>query len=310
MAKTFFLTLPVIFFSLPALSIDFFENFQESKVTMPDGSVKHYPNPDVWGFTLWPGIKWPDSYGNGTNYLSNNAECQIYLSPFISKIDGKLIPIQERFDPFEVTNEGLRITAKPLSESQRMLYKSNKYRIFGSGILTSKFNFKYAKINVVAKMSSAKGSWPAIWLLPADHGWPPEIDLIEAMPWGEHKRQVHSGYIATNSEKPSSFGDWYNVNGDISNQFHSYELDWNENNITMKFDDTILWTKPTPASMHKEMYLLINLAVGGKWPYNELKIKPTDSMEEERLVRGTNEISSDYPDKLVIKSIKIINLLE
>ena len=283
----------------------FFDDFQGEKIIMPDGSRKLYPNPKSWGYTLSPGVKWPDSYGNGTNYLEANGECQIYLHPFVNKIDGKPLPIDGRFDPFDVTKDGLKITARPLSPEQRVSYKAGKFRFFGSGILITKFSFKYAKIKVVAKLPSADGSWPAIWMLAKNDIWPPEMDILEGMPWGKHKNEIHSGFIGTNDEKSSSFGDWYKINADISKSFHTYELDWSESNIQMKFDNNIIWSRPTPLSMHQEMYLIINLAVGGKWPYNELGIAPIDGIDEKRLSLGSAKISPGFPDSFILKSVDI-----
>ena len=289
----------------PAYSIEFFDDFQKNKIEMPDGSAKLYPNPEIWSFTFRPGIKWPDSYGDGTNFLNGNGECQIYLNPFINKIGGIYLPINDRFDPFNITKDGLHISAKPLSSEQRKLYKATDARIFGSGMISTKFSFKYAKIKVVAKLPAADGSWPAIWMLPTSEKWPPEMDIVEGMPWGQHKGQVHSGYISEESDKTATFGEWYKVSDDLSAKFHTYELNWSEKEIAFKFDDQIVWKKPTPKSMHQEMYLIINLAVGGKWPYNELGVQPIDSVDEKRLQKGSLQIANQYPDTMTIKSVQI-----
>ncbi len=51
------------------------DDFHGVEITMPAGK-KRYPDPSKWAFTFWPGTKWPDSYGDGTNWLAGNAECQ------------------------------------------------------------------------------------------------------------------------------------------------------------------------------------------------------------------------------------------
>ena len=58
-------------------------------------------------------------------------------------------------------------------------YKSGSIRTDGG-----KFNFTYGKVEVKAKFSSGDGSWPAIWMMPANSkygGWPAsgEIDIME-----------------------------------------------------------------------------------------------------------------------------------
>jgi hypothetical protein len=56
------------------------------------------------------------------------------------------------------------------------------------------------------------------------------------------------------------------------------------------------------------MYLIINLAVGGKWPFNELGVKPVDSMAPERLSAGADLIQADYPAEMIVKSVKVAAL--
>ncbi len=53
---------------------------------------------------------------------------------------------------------------------------------YASGMVQSngRFDFLYGRIVVVAKVPAGYGTWPALWLLPADGAWPPEIDIMEA----------------------------------------------------------------------------------------------------------------------------------
>ena len=46
------------------------------------------------------------------------------------------------------------------------------------GLVSSKFHFKYGKLEVEAILPSGKGLWPAIWTTAVD-SWPPEIDILE-----------------------------------------------------------------------------------------------------------------------------------
>ena len=241
------------------------DNFQGTVVTFPDGRTKRYPDPRIWAFTFLPGIKWPDSYGDGTNWLQGNDECQTYVTPFLTQIRGRHIPSHLRYDPFEITKDGLYIKADVLSKEQREVYQVEApYRIFGSGMLLSRKAFTYGRVRLVAKLPSTKGSWPAFWLLPASFEWPPEIDVFEGMAWGCRTNQIHSGIIPKKTEsKPT--GKWYKVHKDLSKDFHEYGLDWESTQIICYLDGQELWKVSTPSSMHQNMYLIINLAVGGKW---------------------------------------------
>ena len=37
------------------------DTFKGVEIMMPNGESKLYPDPRLWAFTFWPGVKWPDS---------------------------------------------------------------------------------------------------------------------------------------------------------------------------------------------------------------------------------------------------------
>jgi len=286
----------------PALALDFSDNFAGVPTTMPDGSTKQYVDTTNWGFTFWPGLQWPTSYGDGTNWLAGNGEAETYVTP-MTPIAAKLPPAQ-RYDPFSIAADGLHIRATPLTPTQQAAYNVAGFRHFGSGMLISKFSFQYGTITMVAKMPAARGSWPALWLLPTSHAWPPEIDIVEAMPWAPHAQQIHSGIILP-AGASGGLGNWYNVGTDLTSGFHTYSLSWSAASLAMSFDGRQIWQTATPPSLQTPMYLLVTYAVGGKWPFNELGIQPTDSMDPARLGNGSNLIEHDYPSDMVIRSITV-----
>jgi hypothetical protein len=283
------------------------DDFQGVEITMPDGSRKRYPDAGKWAFTFWPGTKWPDSYGNGTNWLEGNAECQTYVTPFIGKVKGNSVPVALRYDPFSIRSDGLHIRAALLSPAQQSAYQVGGYRRFGSGMLLSRASFTFGSVRMVAKLPSAGGSWPAFWLLPESHQWPPEIDIFEAMPWGKHQKQMHLGVMVPKGTG-GGFGKWLDLDTDLSGDFHEFGLDWTADTLTGLLDGRVLWQQPTPPSLQQNMYLIINLAVGGKWPFNELGVKPVDSMAPERLSVGADLIQADYPAEMIVKSVKVAAL--
>jgi hypothetical protein len=248
------------------------DNFRGVEITMPDGSRKLYPDRSKWAFTFWPGTKWPDSYGDGTNWLAGNAECQTYVTPLISKVKGA--------------------------------YQVGGFRRFGSGMLLSRTSFTFGNIRMVAKLPAARGSWADLWLLPESHQWPPEIDVFESMPWGKHQQQLHFGVIVPKGTK-GWFGDWTELGTNPSAEFHEYGLDWTPESLSGLFDGRVLWQHPTPESLKQNMYLIINFAVGGKWVFNELNVQPIDSMSPDRLSTGADLIQADYPAEMIIKSISV-----
>src|SRR3984885_11372802 len=117
------------------------DDFRGVEITMPGGRKKLYPDASRWAFTFWPGTKWPDSYGDGTNWLAGNAECQTYVTPFIGKVKGNPVPTSLRYDPFAIQSDGLHIKASLLSAAQQAAYQVGGYRRFGSGMLLSRTSF-------------------------------------------------------------------------------------------------------------------------------------------------------------------------
>jgi len=281
------------------------DTFKGVKVDFPDATSKLYPDPEKWAFNFLPGTKWPDSYGDGTNWLNGNSECQTYVTPFLTQIKGVFIPRVLRYDPFTINKDGLHIRAQLLSEEQRQAYQTEaSYRRFGSGMLRFRESFLYGKIRLVGKLPKARGSWPAFWMLPAEFQWPPEIDIFEAMAWGPHRKQFHAGIIPKRTEGKAQ-GAWYDVGVDLSESFNEYGLDWSAESLTGFFNGKQVWSKKTPESMKQKMYLIINLAVGGKWVFNEMAIMPINGKTEERLNAGAENILTDYPADLVVKSVSV-----
>lgn len=281
------------------------DDFRGVEITMPDGSKKLYPDTSRWAFTFWPGTQWPDSYGDGTNWLAGNAECQTYVTPLITKVKGATIPVGLRYDPFSIQSDGLHIKASRLSAEQQLAYQVFGYRRFGSGMLLSRKSFTFGQITMVAKLPSARGAWADFWLLPESHQWPPEIDIFESMPWGKHKQQLHYGALVPKGTQGGGFGGWKDIGTDPSTGFHEYELAWTPETLTASFDGSVYWQQPTPPSLHQDMYLIINFAVGGKWPFNELNVQPIDSMSPDRLAAGSDLIQSDYPAEMVVKNVRV-----
>jgi beta-glucanase (GH16 family) len=50
------------------------------------------------------------------------------------------------------------------------------------------------------------------------------------------------------------------------NGFHTFAVSWDSQQLIWYVDGTEVSRRATPADMHKPMYFLANLAVGGVWP--------------------------------------------
>ncbi len=159
---------------------------------------------------------------------------------------------------------------------------------------SSLFSKKYGKFEFRAKLPTGKGIWPALWLLPQDNtygGWASsgEIDVTEAR--GQEPNKV-LGTIHFGSSWPANteISKEYNFpdKGTIAD-FHTYTLEWEPGEIRWLVDghlysttsfwwssgkrDGINGLKPTkeddlnpwPAPFDQPFYIVMNVAVGGKF---------------------------------------------
>jgi beta-glucanase (GH16 family) len=190
---------------------------------------------------------WMTTGASGWRTLGNNKEAEYYSDASVGT------------NPFSVRDHVLTITASRGNNPAGLP--------FNSGMLTTYrlFSQRYGYFEMRAQLPTGAGLWPAFWLLPVDGSWPPEIDVMESL-----GSVPHTIYVGTHSAVGGpNVGTTTPVHvGDTSNAFHVYGLDWQPTEITWFFDDKPVFKEPTPADMHTPMYMLINLAVGGRdsWP--------------------------------------------
>lgn len=163
-------------------------------------------------------------------------------------------------DPFSVRDGALVITAAPSTDLARTLQP------YTSGVITTYQTFAqtYGYFEMRAKLPAGQGLWPAFWLLPVQHVWPPELDVMEA--FGSEGTRYHWG--ANTATSLGNAGDWVDVPGVLSGGYHRYGVAWTADTLTYYFDGVGVAQTATPADMNQPMYLLANLAVGGHWPGN------------------------------------------
>lgn len=179
----------------------------------------------------------------------------------------------------------LTITAKkekkvnPKFQKSSKNWKENRSSApYTSANLTTKgkFGFRYGKVQMRAKIPVAKGMWPAFWALgDTDVAWPAkgEIDIME----------YFRGLLHANAVWEGRKGETWNIKkvpiaslgGKAwANQFHVWEMDWDENRIIISVDGRVLNTvdlrktinaKKKNNPFHGEFYLLLNLAMGQNW---------------------------------------------
>ena len=157
-------------------------------------------------------------------------------------------------------------------------------RAYTSARLNSKFDIRYGRIDVRAKLPVSKGTWPAIWTLgtnigevgnyygtsEGNVGWPEcgEIDIMEQN--GTNKQLLYGTFHWSDSGgQQDSFGlikDISSLNvSNLSTEFHLYSLIWNSESLKIYVDNFLVSSIENTASVpfDNPHYLLLNVAMGG-----------------------------------------------
>lgn len=148
---------------------------------------------------------------------------------------------------------------------------------FTSARLVSRADWKYAKIEVNAKLPSAVGTWPAIWMMPAgwsfhDGNWPEvgEIDIMEHV--GYDTGIIHASAHSKDYQWQAGTQKTGVITVPEATQaFHSYILEWSQESLRAFVDDSLYFQYKNEGlgaskwPYDKPFYLILNVAVGGHW---------------------------------------------
>ena len=220
---------------------------------------------------------WNVNMGNGCPELCGfgNHELQYYTNQAsnLKVINGKLI-ISAYYDTVSSIFKSAKITTK------------------------NKVDFQKGYLEVVAKLPNARGTWPAIWMLPTlDRAlnWPldGEIDIMENVGYDSCKilGTIHTkAYNHTiNTQKSDSI-----LINTAHQNFHTYAINWTDS-ILEWYVDSELYNSIKRLSNDREeqwpfdkpFHLILNQAVGGDWGG--------------RLGLDT----SSYPQDFIIESVRL-----
>lgn len=142
-------------------------------------------------------------------------------------------------------------------------------------------HFMYGRIEVSAKIPTAIGSWPAIWLLPVEKKeknvpWPRcgEIDVMEHVTHLFDTVHVSLHTELFNHVARTQRTHLEKIEG-ITNDFHEFAFDWQKDEIEFFIDgksfakysrfDEGFTTDETGWPFDKPYYLILNQAIGGTW---------------------------------------------
>ena len=198
-------------------------------------------DPDRWTFEI----------GNGNDGWGNQ-ERQYYRKENASIMDGHLVITarEENFGGFPYT-------------SSRM-------------ITDDKFSFRYGRVDIRAALPYGQGMWPALWMLGSsfrDVGWPHcgEIDIMEMIGGAGRENTVHGTAHWEGNNGYATFGRSTSLaSGSFHGRFHVFSIIWDDESIRWYVDDRLYNTLDIRASdmaeFREEFFLIVNLAVGGRWP--------------------------------------------
>jgi beta-glucanase (GH16 family) len=194
---------------------------------------------------------WQFETGNGSGGWGNN-ELEYY-----------------RRENATVENDALVITAK---REDYLGYRYTSARMTTQGTRS----FRYGRMEARMKLPARQGLWPAFWMLGTDipqMGWPAcgEIDVMEQINtdptvYGTVHWQANDGSHASyGNHMTTTVTDW-----------HVYAVEWSPTTIKWFIDGTqyhvidITNGVGGTEEFQRDFFLLLNLAVGGNWPGNNI----------------------------------------
>ncbi|MCZ0963735.1 family 16 glycosylhydrolase [Paracoccus benzoatiresistens] len=214
------------------------------------------------------GGTWATSFSphlEDTRTISRNGELQYYADPDMTHLPAA----------FTWGGGSLSIAASPLGVEQRAHAGGSGY---SSGLLTTEMSFSVATgyIEIRADVPDEVGLWSAFWLLPVDDDWSAEIDVFEFP--GENTSILHTNIWSDGQPDSLSI-----AVEDAGDGFHTYGLLWTADSIAWYYDGALV--REEHVALTEEMYLILNLAVGG-WA-------------------GDPDATTDFSDRLTVDYIRV-----
>jgi beta-glucanase (GH16 family) len=215
-------------------------------------------------------LVWSDEFDGDTIDPSNwtydiggwgwgNGEAQYYTDrPENARVENGLLVIEARQERFE-----------------------DKYYTSARLITQGLQAFQYGRIEARMKVPEGAGLWPAFWMLgndfsrdsndPFASNWPHvgEVDIMEYV--GREPNLVMGTVHGPGYSGAGGLGRWNRQEHDIADEFHTFAVEWSENEISWFYDGELYFTL-TPEVVgerewvfNKQFFLLLNLAVGGQF---------------------------------------------
>ncbi len=132
--------------------------------------------------------------------------------------------------------------------------------------------FQYGRFEARIKVPEGKGFWPAFWMLGSNFarvGWPDcgEIDIMEYV--GREPDLIMGTLHGPGYAGALGISQWNRVGYNVADDFHTYAIEWDENQITWFYDGAAYHTVTRedvgerPWAFDQPFFFILNLAVGG-----------------------------------------------
>jgi len=167
--------------------------------------------------------------------------------------------------PFTFNGQSLTISATKTPDDDRADANEQPYL---SGLLTSReaFNFTYGYIEARVKVQAGLGIWPMFWMLGSNtDGISPEVYIFEYD--GSKVNSVFHNYIYRDAENNQRSNGQREVQADsFSEGFQTVGLRWTPNELLYYVNGQPSYRVIGENVPKENMYLTLNLAMGGNWP--------------------------------------------
>jgi beta-glucanase (GH16 family) len=173
----------------------------------------------------------------------------------------------------------LVITARKIdAESSNLLCWYGPCEYTSARLITrDRLELEYGRVEARIKLPSGQGLWSAFWLLGNnldEVSWPQsgEIDILENI--GREPATAYGTLHGPGYSGSEGIGAGYDLaDGNLSDDFYVYAVEWSPDQIRWFIDDTNYFTA-TPESLpdgtewvyNHPFFIILNLAVGGNWP--------------------------------------------
>ena len=218
-----------------------------------------------------------------------NNERQCYTGrPANVEVSGGLLRLKAREERFTGPDRPPEIASMPNPKTTQP-FTSGKVRTRGLA------SWRYGKVEFRAKVPKGQGTWPAVWMMPADDhygGWPlsGEIDILEGVNLGASCDVCTGGVGENRMLSAVHFGNIAPKNDHIhqrvalpdqslpSDDFHVWTFEWGQGLMRFSLNGRRYWevtadqwntaskrAKGNPlAPFDQPFYIMANLAIGGR----------------------------------------------